>query len=82
MFHRFSAPGTQLVTRKFKIDWNMYLASKKNLIVAQIDGRGCGGQGAKVLYEVYRRLGTVEVADQLEVTEYVVFQYQHICENC
>lgn len=57
------------MTDIFKIDWNTYLASRKNVIVAQIDGRGSGGQGYKFLQEVYKNLGTVEVADQLEVTE-------------
>lgn len=66
---RYGAPGSQLVTEMFKIDWNTYLASRKNMIVAQIDGRGSGGQGYKFLHEVYYRLGSVEVADQLEVTE-------------
>ncbi|KOX79483.1 Inactive dipeptidyl peptidase 10 [Melipona quadrifasciata] len=67
----YGAPGSQLVTEMFKIDWNTYLASRKNMIVAQIDGRGSGGQGYKFLHEVYYRLGSVEVADQLEVTEYL-----------
>ncbi|XP_058799577.1 inactive dipeptidyl peptidase 10 isoform X3 [Phymastichus coffea] len=67
----YGAPGSQLVNDIFKIDWNSYLASRKNVIVAQIDGRGSGGQGYKLLHEVYRRLGTVDVADQLEVTEYL-----------
>ncbi|XP_076628589.1 dipeptidyl peptidase 10 isoform X1 [Colletes latitarsis] len=67
----YGAPGSQLVTDMFKIDWNTYLASRKNMIVAQIDGRGSGGQGYKFLHEVYYRLGFVEVADQLEVTEYL-----------
>ncbi|XP_076766360.1 dipeptidyl peptidase 10 isoform X1 [Xylocopa sonorina] len=67
----YGAPGSQLVTDMFKIDWNTYLASRKNMIVAQIDGRGSGGQGYKFLHEVYYRLGSVEVADQLEVTEYL-----------
>ena len=66
---RYGAPGSQLVIDTFKIDWNAYLASRKNMIVAQIDGRGSGGQGYQLLHEVYKRLGTVEVADQLEVTE-------------
>lgn len=34
-----------------------------------IDGRGSGGQGNQLLHEVYYHLGSVEVADQLEVTE-------------
>ncbi|EZA53922.1 inactive dipeptidyl peptidase 10 isoform X2 [Ooceraea biroi] len=67
----FGAPGSQLVTEMFKVDWNTYLSSRKNVIVAQIDGRGSGGQGYKLLHEVYYRLGSVEVADQLEVTEYL-----------
>lgn len=71
IFCRYSGPGTQLVTQKWQIDWNTYLAGTKDYIVAQIDGRGSSGQGYRLLYEVYRRLGTVEVSDQLEVTEYL-----------
>lgn len=70
VLHVYSAPGTQLVTEKWKIDWNTYLASAKDYIVAEIDGRGSSGQGYQLLHEVYRRLG-MEVADQLEVTEYL-----------
>ncbi|XP_059616600.1 inactive dipeptidyl peptidase 10 isoform X2 [Phlebotomus argentipes] len=71
ILHVYSAPGTQLVTEKWRIDWNTYLAGTKDYIVTQIDGRGSSGQGYQLLHEVYRRLGTVEVSDQLEVTEYL-----------
>lgn len=69
--HVYSGPGTQLVTEKWRIDWNTYLTGAKDYIVTQIDGRGSSGQGYQLLHEVYRRLGTVEVSDQLEVTEYL-----------
>lgn len=69
--NRYSGPGTQLVTQKWRIDWNTYLAGSKDYIIAQIDGRGSSGQGYRLLYEVFRRLGSVEVSDQLEVTEYL-----------
>lgn len=69
--NRYSGPGSQLVTQKWRVDWNTYLAGTKDYIVAQIDGRGSSGQGYRLLYEVYRRLGTVEVSDQLEVAEYL-----------
>ena len=69
--HVYSGPGTQLVTDKWRIDWNTYLAGTKDYIVTQIDGRGSSGQGYQLLHEVYRRLGTVEVSDQLEVSEYL-----------
>lgn len=69
--HVYSGPGTQLVNEKWRIDWNTYLAGTKDYIVTQIDGRGSSGQGYQLLHEVYRRLGTVEVSDQLEVSEYL-----------
>ncbi|XP_015186245.1 PREDICTED: inactive dipeptidyl peptidase 10 isoform X2 [Polistes dominula] len=78
----YGAPGSQLVTEMFKIDWNTYLASQKNFIVAQIDGRGSGGQGYELLHEVYYRLGTAEVADQLEVTEYLRDSLHFIDKRC
>lgn len=71
ILHVYSGPGTQLVTEKWRIDWNTYLSGNKDYIIAQIDGRGSSGQGYRLLHEVYRRLGTVEVSDQLEVTEYL-----------
>lgn len=69
--HAYGGPGTQLVTEKWRIDWNTYLAGSKDYIVTEIDGRGSSGQGYQLLHEVYRRLGTVEVSDQLEVSEYL-----------
>ncbi|XP_055372089.1 inactive dipeptidyl peptidase 10 isoform X2 [Condylostylus longicornis] len=71
ILHVYSGPGTQLVTDNWHVDWNTYLASSKDYIVIQIDGRGSSGQGYQLLHEVYRRLGTVEVSDQIEVMEYL-----------
>ena len=67
----YDGPGTQLVTEKWVFDYNYYLACRNNYIIAQIDGRGSGGQGDKLLHKVYHMLGTVEVSDQLEVSEYL-----------
>ncbi|XP_018575079.1 venom dipeptidyl peptidase 4-like, partial [Anoplophora glabripennis] len=67
----YGGPGSQLVTERWRIDWNTYLSGHKDFIIAQIDGRGSGGQGHQLLHKVYYKLGSVEVADQLEVTEYL-----------
>ena len=71
ILHVYAGPGSQLVTDKWHIDWNTYLAGNKDYIVIEIDGRGSSGQGYQLLHEVYKRLGTVEVSDQLEVSEYL-----------
>lgn len=71
ILHIYGAPGTQLVTHRWSMDWIYYLAGAKDYIVIQIDGRGSAGQGYQLLHEVYRRIGTIEVSDQLEVIEYL-----------
>ncbi|KAJ7400608.1 Inactive dipeptidyl peptidase 10 [Pitangus sulphuratus] len=63
------APGSQLVTDKFHIDWDSVLVNSDNVIVARFDGRGSGFQGLKILQEVHRCLGSVEVKDQIAAVE-------------
>lgn len=75
------SPGSQLVNEKFNIHWGTYLASKKNYIYAWIDGRGSGNRGEKILHEIYRRLGTVEVEDQVSVTRYMKSALRFIDER-
>lgn len=40
------------MTSKFRLSWGTYLASKKDIIYAMIDGRGSGFQGDKIKHEV------------------------------
>ena len=53
------------MTEQFTLGWSTYLASSENVIYASIDGRGSGGRGDRFLHQIYRRLGTLEVQDQL-----------------
>lgn len=47
------------------MNWLTYLKSSQQVVVASLDGRGSAARGDKFMYEIYRRLGTVEVEDQL-----------------
>lgn len=69
------APGSQLVTDKFHIDWDSVLVNSDNVVIAQFDGRGSGFQGLKILQEVHRSLGSVEVKDQIAAVEYVCAKF-------
>ncbi|XP_049310134.1 inactive dipeptidyl peptidase 10 isoform X3 [Bactrocera dorsalis] len=71
ILHINAAPGSQLVTEKYQVDWNWYLSSQRSMIVAQIDGRGSGFQGELLRTQVHGKLGTVEVEDQLGVLTYL-----------
>ncbi|XP_048461859.1 dipeptidyl aminopeptidase-like protein 6 [Rhincodon typus] len=60
------SPGSQIVTEQFQVDWATVLVSSFNTIVVKFDGRGSGFQGTKLLYEIKRNLGIVEVKDQID----------------
>ncbi|CAI9563325.1 unnamed protein product [Staurois parvus] len=61
----YAGPCSQKVDQYFRLNWATYLASTEKIIVASFDGRGSGYQGDKIMHEIYRQLGTVEVADQI-----------------
>lgn len=65
-------PGSQAVDEKFNIDWGTFLSSNKSYIYGVIDGRGSGFQGEKRKFEMYKKFGTIEVKDQIDVTSYLV----------
>uniref|UniRef100_A0A803K9A1 Dipeptidyl-peptidase 10 (inactive) n=1 Tax=Xenopus tropicalis TaxID=8364 RepID=A0A803K9A1_XENTR len=65
-------PGNQLVTDEFHLDWDSVLINMDNIIVARFDGRGSGFQGLKILQEVHRGLGSVEVKDQIAAVEWLL----------
>ncbi|XP_047456351.1 inactive dipeptidyl peptidase 10-like [Mugil cephalus] len=67
-----SAPGGQAVSDRFSISWDSVLVSSDDVIVARLDGRGSGFQGQRILHEVYQRMGTVDVQDQIAAVEYLV----------
>lgn len=60
-----SAPGGQQVSEQYSLDWDSVLVSSDNVIVARLDARGSGFLGQKVLQEVHKRLGLVELQDHL-----------------
>lgn len=64
-----AAPGGQQVNDQYAVDWDSVLVSSDNVIVARLDGRGSGFQGQKVLQDVHKRLGAVELQDQLAAVE-------------
>ncbi|XP_033901188.2 inactive dipeptidyl peptidase 10-like isoform X1 [Acipenser ruthenus] len=74
------APGSQLVTDRFLLDWDSVLVSSHDVIVARFDGRGSGFKGMRVLQEVHQRLGTLEIKDQIAAVE-SLFKLHYIDQN-
>lgn len=64
-------PGSQAVDNSFVVDLFSYLTTSRRYVVILIDGRGAGGRGDRTLFSVYRRLGTVDVDDQIAATRWL-----------
>ncbi|KAM6893949.1 dipeptidyl peptidase 4-like [Xenentodon cancila] len=61
----YAGPSSQKVDYKYSLSWSTYLASTEKIIVASFDGRGSGYQGDQLMHDIYKRLGTYEVEDQI-----------------
>nr|XP_037874086.1 inactive dipeptidyl peptidase 10 isoform X2 [Bombyx mori] len=71
VLHVSAEPGGQLVTERWSPGWGWYLAATRNFIVAQIDARGSGGQGEELRTEIYHKLMSIDVEDQIAVLSYL-----------
>ncbi|XP_034243089.1 LOW QUALITY PROTEIN: probable dipeptidyl-aminopeptidase B [Thrips palmi] len=78
VLHVDAAPGSQLVSQRWAVDYSAYLASNRNYIVAEIDGRGSGFQSDRFLFEPYRRLGSVELEDQIAIVKYLSDKLKYV----
>uniref|UniRef100_A0A3B3DW21 Dipeptidyl peptidase like 10 n=1 Tax=Oryzias melastigma TaxID=30732 RepID=A0A3B3DW21_ORYME len=72
----YDAPGQQAVTEKFHLGWDLVLSGSENVIVAQLDGRGSGFGGQRVLQQIHHRLGTVDTEDQIAALEVLTISWR------
>lgn len=69
LFYLYGGPGSQTVDKKFKIDFQSYLAANLGYIVVTVDGRGTGFIGRKARTIVRGNLGYWEAYDQIETAK-------------
>lgn len=77
----YAGPGSHQVDESFDVIWEKYLTSSHNFIIALIDGRGSDLKGQEMMYSIYRRLGTYEIYDQINVTRYLQDKFPYIDAN-
>lgn len=65
----YGGPDSYAGTNRWSLDYGSYLSSNGSIIMAQINGRGCGLRGDKIMHEVYLKLGTVEIEDQIDAAQ-------------
>ncbi|GAB0090119.1 venom dipeptidyl peptidase 4 isoform X1 [Sergentomyia squamirostris] len=74
----YGGPDSYNVVDRWSIDWGAFLAVNRSVIYTKIDGRGSGLRGDKLLHQIYRKLGTVEIEDQIETARRLQQKYSYI----
>ncbi len=69
----YGGPGKQVVKNEFNSTFQPWrdLMAKRGVLVFSIDGRGSSGRGHEFEMAIHRRLGEVELADQLAGVTYL-----------
>ncbi|MCB0494761.1 MAG: DPP IV N-terminal domain-containing protein [Cyclobacteriaceae bacterium] len=73
LMFQYSGPGSQNVTDSWggsNYYWHQMLV-QKGIIVSVVDGRGTGGRGAEFKKQTYKKLGRLEVEDQIASANYL-----------
>ncbi|CAG7819153.1 unnamed protein product [Allacma fusca] len=68
----YGGPGSQKLDRRFGINWGTSLTLSRDVIYASIDGRGSGRQSDDLLFQLYLKLGTVEIEDQIAGAKWLI----------
>lgn len=68
LFRSYGGPNTVRITDNAKYEYEYYLTTNKRVIYAWIDARGSAFKGSKMLFEIYKNIGTVEIEDTIAVT--------------
>ncbi len=77
LLYVYNGPGVQLINNRWLSGappWMFHLANK-GVIVVTIDGRGSANRGLSFEQETYRKLGQVEMKDQIDGLNYIGRNY-------
>lgn len=66
LIYVYAGPGSYAGNDRFDYSFGTYLCTNRSYIYAEINGRGSGHRSDELLHQIYRRLGTVEIDDQIE----------------
>lgn len=74
----YGGPNANQISDGYSAGEENYFVTNRKYIYAFIDARGSGKLGDNNMFQMYKKLGTVEIADQIEVTRYLQEKYQFI----
>lgn len=77
----YGGPASATVSGAFGVGFKDYQVTNKSYIYVEIDGRGTARKGINMMFAINNKLGTIEMEDQLTVTQYIINHYAFIDKN-
>ncbi|XP_028049203.2 venom dipeptidyl peptidase 4 isoform X2 [Monomorium pharaonis] len=77
----YAGPNSVRIIDDAKIGYEHYLTTNRKVVCVWIDARGSAFKGSKMLFEIYRKMGTVEVEDTIAITAILQKRYKWIDAN-
>ncbi|XP_044266873.1 venom dipeptidyl peptidase 4-like isoform X2 [Tribolium madens] len=77
----YAGPSSNQISDAYSAGFQNYVVTNRKYIYIYIDGRGSGKDGKNKMHQVYRKLGTVEIEDQIAVTKFLQQKFSYIDAN-
>lgn len=77
----YAGPESQKVNYNYDLSFGYYFASSKRIAYASIDARGSGFEGSARSFELFGKLGSIEVDDQLSVARMLTSKLDSILDS-
>ncbi|XP_016661848.1 venom dipeptidyl peptidase 4 isoform X1 [Acyrthosiphon pisum] len=81
LIYTYGGPTFNIALDEFNLDLNMYLSINHDIVVAEVDGRGTGRRGSNTLFANYKKLGTVEIYDQMTIAKFLSSNMSFVDKN-
>ncbi|XP_067002642.2 venom dipeptidyl peptidase 4 [Anabrus simplex] len=78
LVHVHGAPGAVQINERFQVGWHTYLVANRSIVYVRIEGRGSQLVGQRARSSGHRRLGSLEVEDQILVVKELIQKYNYI----
>lgn len=67
----YAGPNSNQIIDAYSAGFQNYIVTNRKYIYIYIDGRGSGKDGQNKMFQIYKKLATVEIEDQIAVTKYL-----------
>ncbi|XP_017770780.1 PREDICTED: venom dipeptidyl peptidase 4-like [Nicrophorus vespilloides] len=74
----YGGPGSNQISDAYSFGFEQHLVNRKKFVYVLIDASGSGRRGNTNQFRIYKKLGTLEIEDQIEATKKLLSQLSFV----